>query len=205
MSTEPTPPFVPSRNQHKILMSKFAEMLGRALDRSVSELVDHRNMLRLNHGKAWTHGDLNDTSELKRQTAEVHISQARLADGDFSLLVETIEALRTQIDTAFKTSIFATITESCNQNGQTVQATEESLPDQFMTMLRKISFGIDENGEPSLPQVHIGPGNPLVRVLQSQPPEFHAKLQELVEEKKEEARRSEFERRAKFRKAPFNE
>lgn len=101
----------------------------------------------------------------------------------------------------FQASLYQTISQSTEKSGNTVVATpEHSLAESFLAAIEKIEFGIDENGEVSLPQIHMGREafEKTLASLEAQGPEFTARLEQVKAEKSERARLRENERIAKF-------
>ena len=77
---------------------------------------------------------------------------------------------------------------------------DRSPAEAFLAALEMIEFGIDENGEVSLPQFHMGREGfeKTMADLEAQGPEFTERVDKVKAEKSERAREREKERLAKF-------
>ena len=104
----------------------------------------------------------------------------------------------------FARSIYSVVGAAAERVGNVVSNKETgSTAQSFLAMLKKIEFGVDRDGNVSLPQVHVGPdmAEKMINELQSQPPEFGEEVERVKAQRSEQALQKEAERKAKFKTA----
>ena len=119
------------------------------------------------------------------------------------LIPRFVTHLTEQLQRQFSQMMYATMGEACEVSGNTVSAANAgSFPAGFMEAMRKIEFGVDREGNVSLPAIHVGSNaEKMIAELEAQPPEYHEEIERLKAEKSAAALQREKERKAKFRRA----
>jgi hypothetical protein len=170
-------------------------------------LVDERNVLRFNHGNRWVHtarehGDKEST--MHTISVEHTIPFKGIAENDLGLIEKSILPISESMERQFAQDIYGVVGAGAERVGNVVDARQNSIPESFLTMLRKIEFGVDREGNVSLPQVHLGPDlhDRFMTELNSQPPEFGEEVERIKAEKSKVALAREAERKAKFKRRP---
>jgi hypothetical protein len=132
------------------------------------------------------------------------VKWADIADHDISIICQSISSIANNMADEQIKHLFQSVSKVCDRSGNVVDAAQRSIPDAFMEMLEKIEFGIGADGEVSMPSIYVGPsmGDRILQELQNQPPEFQAKAEALIEQKKANALASEEARLARFRTTP---
>jgi hypothetical protein len=99
--------------------------------------------------------------------------------------------------------LFQTAEEAASSAGNKISRNEHggNIPAGFLAMLEKIEFGVDRHGRATRPTMHVAPatGKNFLEALESQPAEYHLKVETLSIEKEKNAIAREAERIAKFR------
>ena len=73
-----------------------------------------------------------------------------------------------------------------------------------MEMLEKIEFGVDRNGEVSMPSLYVPPdtGDRMIGELEDQPEEYQERIKGIIEAKKAAALNAEQARLDRFKRPP---
>lgn len=134
-------------------------------------------------------------------SAEGEMPFADIVEGDLTLIPRTVASISEQMTAAQMRMLYATMSKSCDEHGQTVSAAEMGNAAAFLAMLQKIEFGVDRDGNVSLPQIHAAPGTAkaMIADLEAQPPEFMAEVERIKAEKSEDALARERLRLSRFR------
>ncbi|NOV21854.1 hypothetical protein E5S70_38885 [Ensifer adhaerens] len=149
--------------------------------------------------KPTDHGD--DAGEMQAQSFELLSRFDDVVNHDLAKFVEARNHLVDGLMAQFQASLYQTISKSTEKSGNTVVVGPGQSPaEAFLAALEMIEFGIDENGEVSLPQFHMGREGieKTIADLEAQGPEFTERVEQVKAEKSELARQRESERLAKF-------
>jgi len=169
------------------------------------QLIPEENVQRFMHGTGWSSPAAPDRAPDEMTTIqEVYtVEWADIANHDLSIISASILAIAKSMADQQMQHMFQSVSKACDRSGNVVDAAQTSLPDAFMEMLEKIEFGVDAKGEVSIPSIFVGPGmgDRIIEKLESQPPEYHARAEALVEEKKAAALAAEQARLKRFRTA----
>lgn len=189
--------------EHKAVQAAVTSAISSIASRRVNEIIPEENTRRFMHGGGWStpaspeleHDELvtiEDRFELKWEAITSH---------DLSAMLAAIAGIGNRMADQQIRLMFQTVSRICDKSGNVVSAVEKSMPEAFMEMLEKIEFGVGADGEVSLPSIFVGPdmGNRIVEELMQQPPEFQAKAQALIEEKKASALADEKLRLERFK------
>ena len=192
------------RSRIKEFNEAFTKQVGVEFQKRRDELISPRNAQKFQHGRTWKtkpteHGD--DAGEMQAHSFEFLSRFEDIVNHDLAKFVETRKRLVEGVMAQFQTSLYQTISQSTEKSGNTVVVGPGQSPaDAFLAALEMIEFGIDENGEISLPQFHMGPEavEKFVADLEAQGPEFTERVEQVKAEKSELAKQRESERLAKF-------
>lgn len=192
------------RSRIKEFNEAFTEQVAAELRKRCDELISPRNAQKFSHGRMWKtkpteYGD--DVGEMQAHSFEFLSRFDDVVNHDLTKFVEARNRLVAGLMAQFKASLYQTISQSTEKSGNTVVvAPGQSPAEAFLAALEMIEFGIDENGEVSLPQFHMGRKGfeKTIADLEAQGPEFTERVEQVKAEKSELARRRESERLAKF-------
>lgn len=181
------------------------DLLGRIAQARTRQYVAPENTQRFNHGGRWVRaaaetGDLD--GNLETMSAGFEISFKDIAENNLSVLPKLTAAVTESLERQFTTSLFSKVSDAADGVGNVVQAPgHESIAAAWLEMMRKIEFGVDVEGNVSLPTCYVGTdfGPKLMAELEKQPPEFREELERIKAEKSEAALAREAERKAKFK------
>jgi hypothetical protein len=181
----------------------YLVMMNDLRKRQTSIYFDDSNVLHYIHGANWVRAGRDDAGPaMQTLSTEWSIPFKALADNDLTLieagLHQTVEALSAQ----FAHSIYSVVGAAAEKVGNVVSNKDTgSNAQSFLEMLKKIEFGVDRDGNVSLPQMHVGPdmGEKLLEELKAQPPEFSEEVERVKAERTKLALQKEAERKAKFK------
>jgi hypothetical protein len=182
-------------------------MLMRELHkRQTSMYVNEDNILHYNHGANWIRSAREDDEGPQMQTlsTEWSIPFQSIVDNDLSLIETGLRNAVESLSAQFARSIYSVVGAAAERVGNVVSEKETGSGAQsFLEMLKKIEFGVDRDGNVSLPEMHVGPdmAEKLINELKSQPPEFGEEVERVKAERSELALQKEAERKAKFKVA----
>lgn len=192
------------RSRTKEFNEAFTQQVAADLQKWRERIISPRNAQKFSHGRMWKtkpteHGD--EAGEMQAHSIEFLSRFDEVVNHDLAKFVETRNRLVEGLTEQFQASLYQTISQSTERSGNTVvMAPGQSLAEAFLAVLEKIEFGIDENGEVSLPQIHMGREGieKTIADLEAQGPEFIERVERVKAEKSELARQRERERLAKF-------
>jgi hypothetical protein len=181
-------------------------MLRELHKRQTSMYMNEDNILHYSHGANWVRSAREDDEGPKMQTlsTEWSIPHQSIVDNDLSLITSSLQNAAESLSAQFSRSIYSVVGAAAERVGNVVSNKETgSTAQSFLEMLKKIEFGVDREGNVSLPQMHVGPdmAEKLINELKSQPPEFSEEVERVKAERSELALQKEAERKAKFKVA----
>ncbi|WEK01291.1 MAG: hypothetical protein P0Y59_06290 [Candidatus Sphingomonas phytovorans] len=181
-------------------------LMGRMQEQSRQMFINEHNVLRMNHGANWVHSarDAEPDTTMHSISAEWTIPFAGIAENDLNLIAQTILPVNEEMERQFAQNIYGVMGAAAEKVGNVVDAKEAgSFALSMLEMFRKIEFGVDRDGNVSMPQIHVGPGmyERIVSEMQDVPPELSAEIERVKAEKIQLALDREVERKAKFKRA----
>jgi hypothetical protein len=174
------------------------------LARRRAEMLDERNIQSYRHGNRWTfEASTDDASEMHSMAAESTIHTIDIINHETAILEKYVDTMVGQLYAALMEHLFKTVGEAAESVGNTLGRDDHggNIPAGFLAMLEKIEFGVDRYGRAKRPTMHVAfsTGKTFIEALQSQPIEYHLKLEVLSEEKETKAIARETERISRFR------
>jgi membrane protease subunit (stomatin/prohibitin family) len=167
------------------------------------KLLNPRNVETFSHGTGWrTHsGDENakELSSMEKHSTEYSIKYQEIINHNIDMISATVNHIVKNMNDQLMSTMYTKLSQSTEKSGNIVSVTEVgSNKKAFIKMLQKIEFGVDENGNASLPQLHIAPDNPMINELNNPDAEFETEVQKVINEKSAAALLREQERLAKY-------
>ena len=193
------------RDDARAFDTAVSKLMAALQKQSRQLLIDERNVLKFSHGNRWVHtarehGDKEPTM----QTIEVEhtIPFKDIAENDLGLIERSIIPINESMERQFAQNIYGVVGAGAERVGNVVDARNSSIAESFLSMLRKIEFGVDREGNISLPQVHLGPDmyDKFMAELNNQPPEFGEEVEKIKAEKSQAALVRESQRKANFKR-----
>lgn len=193
--------FFEMRQEGEAFVSSVTKLVGQLIRQKTGERIPLENHQAYNHGRTWRHpaNEHATTGEMQTHGAEVITPFDDVLNNDFSIVPRMIGSIVQQFDEANARMLYETLAEVCEANGQTVDARDKPFPEAFMEAFRKLEFGVDRDGNPSLPEIHVG-SMKMVEQLQAMGEEYQAEFERLKQEKMDRARQAEAERRNRFKR-----
>ncbi len=181
-----------------------AKLIATLARDELHRIVPEENTRHFRHGTGWANPASPDSApdEAKIVSHEYSIRFDDIIAHDLAIIARSIREIANALARAQIGNVIEAVSESADRSGNIVDAADRSFADAFIEMIEKIEFGIDAKGEVELPSILVGPdeADRMVAALESQPPEYQARAEALIEEKKkaalarEEARLSRFKR-----------
>lgn len=186
------------------VMQAFGNEVKALLRLNQEAFVDPQNIQRFRHGRTWqSHQSYapDRVSELNSHEHKVGIRIDDIILGRVAIIQKEITNLAIAMSESFARAMFSTISETCETHGNVVHGGDGPAK-AFIDMLEKIEFGVDRNGQVSLPQVFGGPGlnEKFTRDTTMNTAEYKALIDEIIERKSKDALLREAARKEKFSK-----
>jgi hypothetical protein len=190
--------------ESKALNESILDKLHLLQQHFVKQRLSEENTLHYTHGQKWTNraAPYAQNGEFQAQTSEWATPFKDLVQGDLSLIPRFLQQMSSELQAKFMSMLYSTLGKACDEAGNTVDAKKAgSVPAAFMEMFQKIEFGVDREGNVTLPEIHVG-ADPakLIAELEAQPPHYHAEMERIKAEKISAAHARERLRRSRFRK-----
>lgn len=194
----------PEIEASKAFQKSFNDLVRAIHKENVYKSLCPRNVQMFYHGHGWrTHsGDesAKEISKMELHTTEMSFKFSDTAQHNLSILPTLIESITENMHSQLMRSLYSKVQESTEISGNVVSATEEgSLQNAFLAMLKKIEFGVTEDGKVSLPEIHLAPNHPMIDELRKGDENFNSAVEHLMEEKSAAALSREKERLDKFK------
>lgn len=187
---------------------EFARAIRALCEAERSKVIPPENVAHYSHGHQWL--------ELSSQGAMVQ-SEFQEHSHEHGLKLEDIRAHRTSViprhvvavvqamTRQMMESMFAKIGEGAQAVGNVVDAKEFASPAlAFLESLKRVEFGVDREGNPSRPQMHLGSKafEALQRDAAKYGKEFQDKVDEITKQKELDAVARNMARLARFKGPP---
>lgn len=191
------------------LIDQFQKEFDRVVRFHVQKLrndtIPPENTLHFSHGARWlsTKPDQSEQEQsLQVHTHEANLPLQRVVDHDLDAFGDHIEAIVNAVHEEFIKTIYDTVSKACDESGNIVDAKEAgSSTAAFLEMLRKIEFGVDRQGNPTRPSIHMGSEaiEKFRREADALGDPFKREVEQIASLKEDRAREKETARRTKFR------
>ncbi len=191
-----------------IFSSALIEVIVKLHTNQMSSYVSEENVHKFHHGKGW--GRVSDKGEdeslLKPVSVSLTIEKESIIKNDISKMFDFMSEFSEGFTSQLVGNMFSTVIEACDKTGNIVKQSDgKSQADMMLELLKKVELTVDENGQVSLPSLYMAPGKaePLIKELESQPPEFHEEFELIKKQKTEIAFEGEKLRLSKFKAINF--
>jgi len=185
-------------------MRSFAKEVHERMKAEQSQFISAANVQSFNHGIQWqSHNSSNpdDVSTMQSLRNEIAIDVSDLVSYKISALEATIRGLTSSMIESFLREMYATAGKACEASGQSVDGKGKSFGETFIEILEKLEFGVDREGKPVMPDIHVGPDG--FEKIKNDPsihsPEIKLRIDEITERKQREAVERERARRGKYK------
>lgn len=191
--------------QAEAVQRSFTEMLAELGEAARNQYIDSDNVQKYHHGETWVAhyaSEPKDATTMMEVSHQLEIPMHHVVEGDFTLFEEYLKILAERFHGSFVCNLYQMVGDGAERIGNTVSAKGRSHAEAFLEMLDKIEFGVDKDGNVSLPEIHVAPsmGKEMIQSLDAQGDDFKKKIDKITEEKSKAALQREAERKAKFKK-----
>jgi len=196
----PTVTFFEMREEGQAFVESVTRLMGQLIRQRTGDRIPVENHQVYTHGRTWRHPANEQASVGQMQThgAEFVTPFEDVVRGDFNVVPRLIASMVQQFDDAAARMLYEGMAEMCEASGQVVDGRDRPFPKAFMEAFRKIEFGVDRDGNVSMPEIHVG-SMKMVEQLQAMGEEYQAEFERLKQEKVERAQAAERERLARFK------
>lgn len=188
---------------------EFERGLNRYLQSMVKiergKLLPQENTEAYSHGVRWaTYSGDNpgETNTMKLHSHEEIIKFSDIVENRIRALPEFVIGMVNDMTLAFQRTMYETVMESTDKTGNVVSAAGNKTNAQaFLEMLELIEFGVDKDGNPTMPEIHMAPdmADKFIKELDSQGEDYDKKVEDLKNKKSAEAVKKENKRLSKFK------
>lgn len=185
-------------------MQSFMEEVNKRFSTEQKKYISAENINSFSHGIDWqSHNSSSpdEVSSLKKFQHEISVEADDVIALQINILSEKVNELAQSMATTFVRELFETVSTSCDSVGNTVVMTGKSPAQAFLEMLERIEFGVNREGKPSLPSMHLGADaykafldDPFAKTQ-----EFKKQVDEITKRKTEAAMAREAERLSRFK------
>lgn len=196
----------PFKEEAKAFQASFMAELKYRSDLLRIDIISPENIQAYHHGTEWQshHSDHpDDVAGMKQFGQEFTIPLEKVRNGDLSLLESTLNEVVQGMHSSLMQNLYATVSEACDRSGNTISGSGKPPADRFVEALEKIEFGVDKDGQPSLPEFHLGSAalEALAADLKTRGEDFEKRVEDIRQRKiaaaldRERLRRSRFVKR----------
>lgn len=196
----------PFRSGAKKFMAQVTIRVRRLVDKKRSEFIPPENVQSYRHGLAWqAHytDSPTEVSTVKELRHEFMVPMDSICDGYFSVLEDKIVEMSEAMHASQMRMMYELVSETSDRTGNVVSTAGKGMAEAFLETLEKIEFGVDKNGNPSLPSIHLGSEafKKLFEDPQLKDPQFAQRVEDVKKRKIDAALRREDERLGRFAKS----
>jgi hypothetical protein len=169
-----------------------------------NRMMPERNTQRFSHGRRWSTKPDNggdEAGEMQVHSFELSTRFEDIVSHNLAVLPDFRQRIAESMFSQLMGSLYETVNRSTSKSGNVVDAkAHESLAHAFLAALRQIEFGVDEDGNVSMPEFHLGSEayESMTASLEAQGPEFREEVERVKAEKIAKALERETERLSKF-------
>ena len=187
----------------KAIQEATTELIALIARSRVREFIPEENTRHLTHGAGWSSPASPESlpGEMVQIEDKFTLQWADIVDQNLAIVSASINGIANSMADKQIKNLFQSVSKACDHSGNVVDAAQQSIPDAFMEMLEKIEFGVGADGDVSVPSIYVGPdmASRVLHELESQPPEYQARAEALIEKKKAAALANEEARLNRFR------
>jgi hypothetical protein len=212
MTTAPAPAKLPPFSfaaESAAFQGRWIEEIPRLVHALHTQFIPERNILKYQHGTKWTFSNTQGEEvpgEFKAHDELLQVEAEPRVNGELEKLTVLADCLARKMAGATIQNLQETVEEVTEQTGNVVtwKKKEKNAPAAFLEMLRKLQFGVTEDGMPSLPSF-FNTDPAFIAELQAHldvNPAFKDEVERIKAQKIAEALGREAERKAKFKHCP---
>lgn len=193
-------------SETEAFQAAFTKALAKEVLSITARHLDERNTHRYSHGHTWRHHteETGDPGHMEEHSAEMTIRFEDVVLCDDNLILAHLRAASEAFHRQFLQMLYRTVSESCDRTGNTIsQKDHPNFPQAFLQMLKTVEFGVNRDGEVSIPEMHLDTKtfSKVIPELEAQPESFRREVDAVMASKKAEALEREAQRLARFRQA----
>jgi len=172
---------------------EFTNTVRNLCDIERAKIISPENVAHYSHGHQWL--ELEPQGGMTKSGFETHSHEGSLQLEDIRLhrievIPRHVTAVVTEMSKQFTQMMYAEVAEGADAVGNTVDAKQfESPALAFLEGLKRLEFGVDRQGNPSRPQLHLGQAalEALQRDFEKHGKPLQDKIEEITKQKEREA------------------
>ena len=190
--SKPRIPFI-SKKLQSAFASSFKYEIEKLVRLAQADYLHSDNIMTFQHGERYESpaNELGDRSgQMECHSVNSSLALADIVKSNPEVIYLPINKVSDAFFSSFSRMINAKMNEVTNTTGNTVNAKDhESLLEAFAASLEKIDMGLDEDGNLTLPTVHIHPSQAeaVSKAIKNAPPELCERIEKIKAQKFAEA------------------
>lgn len=193
------------KSQARAVSAGFTRMLAKIAERGRNQYISQENVQKYHHGEtsvAHYASDPENATTMMTISHQTELSLDSVLAGDFSMFEKNLAGLAKGFQDSFVRNLYQTVGDGAERVGNSVSAKGRPHAEVFLEALKKIEFGVDREGNVSVPDFHVSPEvySELIASPEAQSEEIQKEFDRVKEEKSKAALEREAERKAKFKK-----
>lgn len=200
-STQPRVP-CPAGRAGADFTQGIADHIQRLVEANMARFIPPENVLRYRHGETWSIGRADASTDAGRfKTVDVvqSVHHEDFVNNNLSKLLEIFQEYIQGLTQKNEEIMVDTTAAAAESVGNQVSGAG-SWAEAFLESLEKIKLSADRHGNVNMPQILVHPetGEEMRAELESQGPAYERRVEAVLREKAEEARREELARLSNY-------
>lgn len=181
-----------------------ADRIQRLVEANMARLIPPENVLRYRHGEAWSIGRADASTDVGRfKTVDVvrSVRHEDFVNNNLGKLLEIFHDYIRGFTQKNEEMVVETTAAAAESAGNEVSVSGAgSWAEAFLESLEKIKLSADRHGNVNMPQILVSPetGEEMRAELERQGPAYERRVEAVLREKVEEARREELARLSNY-------
>ena len=172
--------------------------IQRLVEANMARFIPPENVLRYRHGEGWSIGRADTSTDVGRfKTMDVvrSVHHEDFLNNNLGKLLEIFQEYTQELSLKNEKMVVETTAAAAESAGNEISGAE-SWAEAFLESLKKIKLSADRHGNVNMPQILVHPetGEEMRAELESQGPAYERRVEAVLREKAEEARREELAR-----------
>jgi len=170
-----------------------------------NQIIAGENTHSYRHGREWSLArspEAKEFSQLQVVSAEMAVLYQDIVDHRVHSALGQLKSAAESFERQFVEGLFKLVDDTTSKTGNVIKVSSDPAND-TLEMLKKVQFGCDRYGRPTMPSLHTSSQNAdrLQRAFDAQPIEFWNEFEQIKFEKEQSALAEEVTRISKFRRS----
>lgn len=193
-STRPRVPY-PAGRAGADFTQGVMDHIQRMVEANMARFIPPENVLRYRHGEGWSIGRADtstDVGQFKKMDVVQSVHAEDFLNNNLGKLLEIFQEYIREFTEKNEKMVVETTAAAAESAGNEVSGTG-AWAEAFLESLEKIKLSADKHGNVNMPQILVSPetGEEMRAELESQGPAYERRVEAILREKADEARREE--------------